>query len=155
MQHKPTPKTCNQPQSHKLDFCVKVLRFLKMKGERGRGAIYGKGGSYRLGSYFELQNPKQTLASNRPRSDVDRGSTAPPKLPEILPKHEDVANYKTREQIGKGSTRYREIKETPRKGLPELTSRRGKKSGRNSPLWAHNKLQPKANEPSSSREQKP
>ena len=57
--------------------------------------------SYKLGSYLKSQNPKWTSALNRPRSDDDCGSTTPPKLPEISPKHEDAAIYKTPERIRK------------------------------------------------------
>ena len=126
-----------------------------MKGERGRGAIYGKGVSYRLGSYRESQNPKRTLAPNRPRFDDDRGSTAPPKLPEISPKHEDVTIYKTRERIQKDSTRDRESNENTQRGFLRLTTRKRKKGGRNSSLRARGGLQTEALEPSSSGEQNP
>ena len=95
-----------------------------------------KGVSCRLSSYLNRKSQKQAPTPNRPRSDDDRGPTAPPKLPELSPKQENVTIYKTREQIRKDSARDRENIKNTRRDFSKLTTRKRKKDGWNSSFWA-------------------
>ena len=73
-------------------------------------------------------NPKRTPAPNRPRSDDDRGFTAPPKLPKLSPRLEDTHAYKTRERNRKGLARDRENHESTRRVFRDSPQGRGRKA---------------------------
>ena len=106
--HRNKPPTHGDNPNHiKPDFCVKALTFSKTKRREEEGSHTERGVSCRLGSYLKRKSQKQAPVSNRPRSDDDHGSTAPPKLPKLSPRLEDTHAYKTRERNRKGLARDR------------------------------------------------